>query len=94
VDARVIGIIAVVGLVQLTLQVVALVQLVKTPGERVSLGGRKWAWALIIALGEIIGAVLWFVLGKTPVAAERDAGAVDTAVRRDAVDGLYGPAKE
>ena len=39
------GAIGVIVAVQLVLQVTALVQLVKTPSERVTLGGRKWLYA-------------------------------------------------
>lgn len=82
-------------LVQLTLQVIALVQLVKTPRERVSIGGRKWVWALIILLGEVIGPILWFVIGKTPATVElAPAAPVNEADRNSTVDALYGKPPE
>ena len=81
--------------VQLALQITALVQLVRTPAERVSIGGRKWAWALIIVFGEILGAVFWFFLGRRAV--EADVGALPQAApeaKQSAVDSLYGPSQE
>lgn len=81
--------------VQLTLQVFALVQLVKTPPDRVSIGGRKWAWALIIVLGEIAGPILWFVLGRRPAPAAEPTPGVPVATRAvSAADALYGAPQE
>jgi len=80
-------------LVQLGLQVAALVSLVRTPGERLTLGGRKWAWALIIVLGEIIGAILYFVAARKPaLVAEKPHSAATADRARSAADALYGPA--
>jgi len=76
---------------QLALQVIALVQLVRTPAERVTIGGRKWVWALIILLGEIVGPIVWFFAGRRPeqvADAAADAPAADRA--RSAADELYG----
>jgi hypothetical protein len=89
-----VALLGVVVLVQLTLQVIALVQLARTPADRVSLGGRKWAWLLIIVLGEIIGSVLWFVLGRTQGTASDVAASGDAASQRSAVDALYGQPRE
>jgi len=94
VDAKVLGAVGALILVQLVLQIVAIVQLVKTPQDRVSIGGRKWAWALIILLGEIVGAILWFVLGKTAAPAAVTGQDIGVAEKRSAVDGLYGSPKE
>jgi len=93
-DSRVIGIAAVVFLVQFTLQVIALVQLVRTPAERVTIGGRKWAWALIIVLGEILGPILWFTLGRSQVTSATGGKVADESQRESAVDALYGSPKE
>ena len=85
---------AVVGVliaIQLALQITALVQLARTPSDRVTIGGRKWAWALIILLGEIVGSILWFVLGRKPVEATFEPQAGELAAKQSAVDALYGP---
>lgn len=45
---------------QLVLMIVALVDLSKREKTR----GPKWLWAIIIILGELIGPVLYFVIGR------------------------------
>ncbi|MGV8082535.1 MAG: PLD nuclease N-terminal domain-containing protein [Coriobacteriia bacterium] len=80
--------------VQLVLQVTALVSLWRLPSERVSLGGRKWAWALIIILGELVGPVLYFAVGRLPAPAPAESTSPvpgGTARARNAVEALYGP---
>lgn len=81
-------------LVQLTLQVIAVVGLVRTPAERVSLGGRKWLWALIIILGEIVGPILWFVAGRTAAPVDDSAVRPSEGQARSAADALYGTRNE
>ncbi len=77
--------------VQLALQIAALVSLVRTPAERVTLGRRKWLWALIIVLGEIIGSIIWFVAGRTPAPAAEAMPAQPADERaKTAADALYG----
>jgi hypothetical protein len=85
----------VVLVVQITLQIAAVISLVKTPAEQVTLGGRKWLWALIIVLGEVPGPLVWFFAGR------KSALAMDAAARQDVVertqaaaDTLYGPPEE
>jgi len=83
--------IAALIVVQLTLQISALVSLVRTPVERISLGGRKWVWALVIVLGEVIGPIIYFAAGRLPAAAEEHAETTPAADRaRLAADTLYG----
>jgi DMSO reductase anchor subunit len=88
------GVLIAVGalvLVQLGLQVTALVQLARITPDRVALGGRKWVWAIIIIFGELIGAIVWFAAGKTPVRAiESGSAAAGVPERQQAVDALYG----
>jgi len=80
-------------LVQFGLQIAALVSLARTPSERLTLGGRKWAWALIILLGEIIGAIVYFVAGRQPAPAAEHVQAVPASDRASAAaDALYGAA--
>lgn len=86
----IVGISALV-LVQLTLQVIALVQLVRTPADRVTIGGRKWAWVLIIAFGEIAGPIIWFAAGRKPAPADDVRAQTPAADRATAAaDALYG----
>ena len=48
-------------LVQVGLMVFALVNLVKRPKVK---GGNKWLWAVLIVFVNIIGPLLYFVLGR------------------------------
>ncbi len=48
-------------LLQLILMIVALVDLGKREKVR---GIPKWGWAIIIILGELLGPILYFVLGR------------------------------
>jgi hypothetical protein len=93
-NGTVVAAIAVIGIVQIALQVTAIVQLVRTPVERVSLGNKKWLWAVIILLGEIIGPILWFVLGRTPAPVTPIAPTTGSPHQGAAVDALYGPSEE
>jgi Phospholipase_D-nuclease N-terminal len=48
-------------LIQLILMIVALVDLVRREKVR---GLPKWAWALIIILGELIGPIIYLIVGR------------------------------
>ena len=48
-------------LLQLTLMIVALVDLIRR--EKTSLLP-KWAWAIIILLGELIGPIIYLIFGR------------------------------
>jgi hypothetical protein len=47
-------------LLQLTLMIVALVDLIR----REKTNGPKWVWVLVIILGEIIGPVIYLIFGR------------------------------
>ncbi len=47
-------------LLQLTLMIVALVDLIR----REKTNGPKWVWVLVIVLGEIIGPVIYLIFGR------------------------------
>lgn len=72
----------------LSMRIVALVQLLKTPAERVSMGGHRWIWALVILLLNWIGWILWFGIGRKPASAP-EAAAASTTDMRSAADKLY-----
>lgn len=84
-------VVVVLGLVQLTLDVVALVDLVRRPLDRVALGN-KWVWVAIILLVNLLGAILYLAVGRRPAQAApvpppaRQAPAAGTIA-----DALYGP---
>jgi len=53
------------GIVQIAVEVVALVVLAKTPAQRVRFG-KKWPWALVILLVNLVGAVVFLAAGRLP----------------------------
>jgi len=77
-------------LAQVVLDVVALVDLYRRPIDRVALGN-KWAWVAIIVLINLIGAILYFVVGRRPaLAVETGAPPVSAERRGSIADALYG----
>ena len=91
VAAIVLGVIA----LQVAMQVFALVDLVRRDSDSVR-GGRKWVWALVIALGNLPGAIAYLAAGRIPpteYASVAGSGASTAGgdVARRAVDKLYGP---
>lgn len=48
-------------LIELVLLVVALVDLIRSPGTR---SGPKWMWAIVIIFFQIIGPIIYFVVGR------------------------------
>ena len=80
--------------VQVALQVYALVDLARR--EQVY-GGKKWVWALIIVLGNLLGAIGYLVAGRPEKAVDVSGSGASTAGReaaRRAVDAVYGPRDE
>lgn len=49
-----------VAVLQLVLMIVALVDLSRREKTR----GPKWVWALVIILGELLGPILYFIVGR------------------------------
>jgi hypothetical protein len=47
-------------LLQLTLMIVALLDLIRREKTK----GQKWVWALVIILGELIGPIIYFIFGR------------------------------
>jgi hypothetical protein len=94
VSTAVIVIILLALAVQLAMQVYALVDLARRDEV---FGGRKWVWALIIVLGNLIGAIGYLVAGR-PAPPVDIAGSGASTTRGDAarraVDELYGPRDE
>lgn len=90
--------IAVLGVAQVSLQVVALVIAFRTPEERLT-GGRRWVWILVVVLGQLLGAILFFAAARRPVPSddplrrEDNASSVDAKARR-AADVLYGDSSD
>ena len=78
--------------VQLAAQLYALADLVRRDSVR---GGRKWVWAVVIAFGNLPGAIVYLAAGRLPatidVPAPSGASAVGGESVERAVDALYGP---
>ena len=84
----VLGLLAVV---QITLDVIALVDLYRRPVKQVVLGN-KWIWVVIVLLVNTLGAIIYLVAGRKPAAiAENARTASPTARIENIADTLYGP---
>lgn len=52
-----------ITLIELALMIAALVDLVRRPAEGVK-GRNKWIWAAVIVLINIIGPIVYFIVGR------------------------------
>lgn len=77
-------------LIELTLDVIALVDLYRRPIDRVALGN-KWIWVAIIVLVQLVGAILYLAIGRKPAIPDAGAAPVRTGSPADIADKLYGP---
>lgn len=79
------------GVAQVTLDIVALVDLYRRPVERVT-AGNKWVWAAVILLVNLLGAILYLAVGRKPApAVEAPLPSAPTVSRSEGVaDALYG----
>lgn len=88
--------VVVIGAIQLTLQIVAIIHVLRTPPERLRTG-RPWVWILVIATG-ILGVVVYFAVSREPAAVHDPARTKDPAASSSggtaAADVLYGEANE
>jgi len=85
--------IGVLIVVQLSLQVFAVVDVVKRRAEQLTLP--KWGWVAIIVLGEILGPIIYLVAGRKPTPAAEIAPQRPAASRAEnAADALYGSRKD
>ncbi|HEU0206814.1 MAG TPA: PLD nuclease N-terminal domain-containing protein [Pseudolysinimonas sp.] len=66
-----VGVLIVLGIVlllEIVLDVIALADLYRRPVARVTLGN-KWIWVAVIVLINLIGAILYFAIGRKPAPA-------------------------
>lgn len=84
------AVVLVLVVAQLATQLFAFVDLARRDVVR---GGKKWLWALVIAFGNLPGAVAYLVVGRTvpEVASGSGVSAAGGEAARRAVDALYGP---
>ena len=81
----------VLAAVQITVEIVAIVDLIRRPAEQV-VGGRKWLWAVLILFVNLVGAIVYFAAGRRPAPAVEQAPEAPASERAaGAVDKLYGP---
>ncbi|CAN5356543.1 hypothetical protein BH11ACT1_BH11ACT1_02140 [soil metagenome] len=85
----VVAALVVLVIIQLTLDVIALIDLYRRPADRV-VSGNKWIWLAVILLVNLIGAILYLVVGRvkteTAVAPPRSRPAPTESI----ADALYG----
>ena len=91
--------IVVLGLVQLCLQVLALVNAFRTPEERL-VTGRRWVWVVVIVVGQLMGTIIYLAAARKPVVQEdtiHSRSTSDASARAEAkkaADLLYGSSSE
>ncbi len=96
VSESVIMLLGLVIVAQLAVEIAALVSLARRKPEAV-LWKKRWLWLIIILfVGNGLGAILYFVVGREdpPVAQEVEARHDVSAKAGDVADLLYGPADE
>ena len=78
------------GVVQLTVQIIALVDLARRSAV---VGGRKWVWVVVATLGGLIGAAAYLAVGRSVPSPEREPETGNEGARQRALDTLYGSEK-
>jgi len=87
-------VLVVAGILQLTLDAIALIDLYRRPADRVALGN-KWVWVAIILLVNILGAILYLVVGRRPAPVADVVQQSSSASRTASIaDSLYGRREE
>jgi Phospholipase_D-nuclease N-terminal len=87
------GLVALGGLVlvQITLDVVSLLDLYRRPVEQVVFAN-KWIWVAVILVVNTVGAIVYLVAGRKPAILDEGPAASSPAVRAENVaETLYGP---
>jgi hypothetical protein len=79
------------GVVQLTVQIIALVDLARRPAVA---GGRKWLWVVVSILGGLIGASVYLAVGRSVPSPEKEPATGNEGARQRALDTLYGSEKK
>ena len=81
---------AVLVVVQVGLIVIALIDLYRRPLAAVNLGN-KWVWVAIILLVNLLGPILYLLVGRRSVAPAEEPTPAPTRTKRDIAEALYGP---
>jgi Phospholipase_D-nuclease N-terminal len=81
----------VLAVAQITLDVIALVDLYRRPVERVVFAN-KWIWVAIVLLVNTLGAIIYLVAARKPEVLPANAPGSPSPVRtEDVAENLYGP---
>ena len=81
----------VLAVVQITLDVIALVDLYRRPVERLVFAN-KWIWVAIVLLVSTVGAIIYLVAARKPDVVAENVAASSSPVRtEDVAENLYGP---
>ena len=84
--------IVVLGVVQISLQVYALIDLARRDEVE---GGRKWVWVVAVLVGGLLGTIAYLAVGRPPAKVDTPrAGGTSTSgdeAAQRAVDVLYNP---
>ena len=76
---------------QITLDIIALLDLSRRPTEQVVFGN-KWIWVVIVLLVNTLGAIIYLVAGRKPAAIAENARTASPPARIENIaDTLYGP---
>lgn len=77
--------------VQITLDVIALLDLYRRPVDQVVFAN-KWIWVAVILLVSTVGAIVYLAAARKPAALTEGSAPPASAVRTDKIaDALYGP---
>jgi NADH:ubiquinone oxidoreductase subunit 6 (subunit J) len=77
------------AIVQITLDLIALIDLYRRPTARVTFAN-KWIWVAIILLVNTLGAIFYLAIGRRPAAGADNAAAPAVSIE-EVGDALYGP---
>lgn len=89
------AVLGVLGLVQISLQILALVSAFRTPEERLATG-KRWVWIVIVVFGQLVGAIVYFAAARRPpvqqdpLSGRPGSDASARAKAQQAADLLYG----
>lgn len=80
----------VLSVVQVGVEVYAIIDIIRRPSDRI-VGEKKWIWVVLVLFVNLIGAIIYLVVGRKPaeIALAQPSKATPD-VARDAVDTLYG----
>lgn len=81
---------AAVVLVQLGLEIYAIIDIIRRPVDRIT-GGNKLLWIVVVLFINMVGAIVYLAVGRKPAPAQDVARSTPTAESAaDAADMLYG----